>query len=129
MQENTLTEQFTVTQDLLANQDRIGSGTLPVLATPVIAAFFERVSTKLAATQLKADETTVGSKIAVQHLAPTLPGETVTVTSELKERDGRVFRFDLTAKDRAGVIATGTHERVSVWGDRFLQKAEKRKNS
>ena len=127
--ENTWTEQFVVTQDLLANNDRIGSGTLPVLATPVIAAFFERVATKLAATGLKEDETTVGSKITVEHLAPTLPGGTVTVTAELKERDGRIFHFALTAKDGAGVVATGTHERVSVWGERFLQKAEKRKNS
>lgn len=129
MQETTLTEQFVVTQDLLANNDRVGSGTLPVLATPAIVAFFERVATRLAATHLKEDETTVGSGIAVEHLAPTLPGETVTVTAELKERDGRVFRFALTAKDGAGIIATGTHERVSVWGERFLQKAEKRKNS
>ena len=69
------------------------------------------------------------SKITVEHLAPTLPGGTVTVTAELKERDGRIFHFALTAKDGAGVVATGTHERVSVWGERFLQKAEKRKNS
>lgn len=129
MQETTLTKQFTVTQDLLANHDRVGSGTLPVLATPSIVALFEKVSTELAAAYLKGDETTVGSKVAVEHLAPTLPGETITVTVELRERDGRVFHFALTAKDRAGVIATGTHERVSVWGERFMKKAEERKNT
>jgi len=42
--------------------------------------------------------------------------------------DGRVYRFKLEAYDNAGLIATGTHERVSVKKESFAAKAEARKN-
>ena len=126
MPDATLTKEYAVTPDLLA--DRVGSGSLPVLATPAVAAFFEGAAAELAAAYLAEGETTVGSKISVEHLAPTLAGGRVTVTAALTERDKRLFRFSLEARDESGVIATGTHERVSVLGDRFLRKAEERKN-
>lgn len=127
MPDTTLTKEFNVTQELLAS--RVGSGALPVLATPAVAAFFENTAMELAAGYLGEGETTVGSKISLDHLAPTAPGCKVTVTAELTEHEKRVFRFRLTAKDNAGVVATGTHERVSVTSDRFLQKAQKRKST
>lgn len=125
MPDTTLTKEFAVTQDVLA--DRVGSGSLPVLATPAVAAFFESTAAELASAYLAEGETTVGSKITVEHLAPTLPGGRVSVTAVLAGREKRLFRFTLQARDESGVIATGTHERVSVLGDRFLKKAEDRK--
>jgi len=127
MPDTRLTKEFTVSQEMLAS--RMGSGLLPVLATPIVAAFFENAAMELAAGYLSEGETTVGSKITVEHLAPTAPGCKVTVTAELEEHEKRIFRFRLEARDNAGVVATGTHERVSVKGDRFLQKAEERKNA
>lgn len=126
MPDTSLTKEYAVTQELLAT--RMGSGTLPVLATPAVAAFFEETAAELAAGYLAEGETTVGSKIAVEHLAPTAPGEKVTVTAELTEREKRAFRFRLEARDGAGLIARGTHERVAVEGRRFLLKAQDRKN-
>ena len=125
MPDATLTKEYAVTPNLLA--DRVGSGSLPVLATPALAAFFERTAAQLASAYLSEGETTVGSKIAVEHLAPTPSGGRVTATATLAERDGRLFRFTLEARDESGVIATGTHERVSVLSERFLRKAEERK--
>ncbi|MCI1966610.1 MAG: thioesterase family protein [Oscillospiraceae bacterium] len=127
MPDTQLTKQYSVSQELLASS--MGSGSLPVLATPAVAAFFENTAMELAAKYLADDETTVGAEITVKHLAPTAPGCPVTVTAVLEEHEKRMFRFHLEAKDNAGVIATGTHERVSVKSERFLKKADERKNT
>lgn len=126
MSENKLTKEYTVTEDLLAVN--MGSGSLRVLATPAVAAFFEGAAAELAQESLQEGDATVGSKITVEHLAATAPGCRVSVTAELTEREGRIYRFRLQANDNAGIIATGTHERVAVTAGRFLQKAEKRKS-
>jgi predicted thioesterase len=107
----------------------VGSGSLRVLATPMVAAFFEGTAAALAQSDLEDIFTTVGSKITVEHLNPTALGCKVTVTAELTEVAGRVFHFQLEAHDNAGLIATGTHERVSVKKESFAAKAEARKNS
>ena len=65
--------------------------------------------------------------MCVQHLCPTAEGVTVTAEAELTKVDGRFFEFKLTATDNAGVIATGTHTRVSVKKESFAKKALDRK--
>jgi len=127
MKETKLTHEYTVTEPMLATS--IGSGSVRVLATPMIAAFFEGTAAALAQTDLEDIYTTVGSVITVEHLNPTALGCKVTVTAELTEAQGRIYSFKLEAYDNAGLIATGTHQRVSVKKDRFAAKAEERKNS
>ncbi|MFU0832000.1 MAG: Dihydrolipoamide acyltransferase [Oscillospiraceae bacterium] len=127
MPDTQLTKEYAVSQELLASS--MGSGSLPVLATPAVAAFFENTAMELAAKYLTEGETTVGSKITVEHLAPTAPGCKVTVTAELESHEKRLFRFRLQARDNAGLIATGTHERVSVKSQRFLEKTNDRKSA
>ena len=65
-------------------------------------------------------------QLSLSHDAPTAPGAHVTATATLAAQEGRVFRFTLEARDDAGVIATGTHERVSVKAATFPAKAEAR---
>ncbi|NLG93613.1 MAG: thioesterase family protein [Clostridiales bacterium] len=126
MKETKLTREYTVKEEMLAVN--FGSGSVRVLATPMVAAFFEGTAAELAQKNLEEPFTTVGSVITVEHLAPTALGCKVSVTAELTEIDGRIYRFKLEAHDNAGLIATGTHERVSVKKDRFEEKAENRKN-
>ncbi len=125
MKETKLNREYTVTEEMLATS--VGSGSVRVLATPMVAAFFEGAAAELAQPYLDDGCTTVGSKIAVEHLCPTAPGCKVTVTAELTEVSGRLYRFKLEAYDNAGLIATGTHERVSVKKESFAAKAEARK--
>ncbi len=127
MKETKLTREYTVTEEMLATN--MGSGSVRVLATPMVAAFFEGTAAELAQTYLDDTSTTVGSVITVEHLCPTALGCKVTVTAELTEINFRVYRFELQAHDNAGLIATGTHERVSVKKESFAAKAEARKNS
>ncbi len=125
MKETKLTREYTVTEDMLAVN--MGSGSVRVLATPMVAALFEGTAAELIQNELAEGITTVGSKITMEHLCPTALGVQVTVTAELTEENGRMFRFQLEAKDNAGVIAIGTHERVSVKKESFAAKAEARK--
>ncbi len=120
----THAETITVDEEDLAMA--IGSGDLPVLATPRMVALMEQAAAALAAQCLDEGITTVGIAVAVSHTAPTLVGATVTAEATLTATDGRRFAFDVKAYDSVGVIGEGTHERVSVKADRFLEKAAQR---
>lgn len=125
MAQKTWEKEFTVTEDMLA--DHVGSGSLPVLATPVLAALFEGAAAEIAQGFLPDGITSVGTEITVRHTAPTPCGAKLTVEAELTEQSDRTFRFRLTAADEAGQVASGEHERVSVKAERFAEKAQARK--
>lgn len=122
---DTATRQRIVTPDTLACQ--VGSGSVTVFATPMVAALMEGAAADLAQAALAEGLTTVGTQITVNHNAPSVEGMTVTAEATLLEIDGRTFQFSLRAWDDAGEIATGTHTRVSVKTERFLEKAAQRK--
>lgn len=122
---DTATRQRIVTLDTLACQ--VGSGSVTVFATPMVAALMEGAAADLAQAALAEGLTTVGTQITVNHNAPSVEGMTVTAEATLLETDGRTFQFSLRAWDDAGEIATGTHTRVSVKTERFLEKAAQRK--
>ena len=121
----TATRQITVAAEHLACS--VGSGSVEVFATPMVAALMEGAAADLAQKDLAEGLTTVGSQITVEHTAPTLTGMTVTAEAKLLETDGRTYKFSLRAYDDAGEIATGNHTRVSVKTARFLEKAAQRK--
>ena len=122
---DTATRQRIVTPDTLACQ--VGSGSVTVFATPMVAALMEGAAADLAQAALAEGLTTVGTQITVNHNAPSVEGMTVTAEATLLETDGRTFQFSLRAWDDAGEIATGTHTRVSVKTERCLEKAAQRK--
>ncbi len=89
----------------------MGSGTLDVFATPAMIALMELTAWKSVAPYLEEGNGTVGSYLDIHHNAPTPVGMTVTCESELIQVDGRKLTFRLTARDAAGVVGEGTHER------------------
>lgn len=113
-----------VTEDMLAVN--VGSGSLRVLATPTVVALMEEASTKLADTFLDEGLTTVGTMVEIQHISPSPIGAKIKVESELISNDGRSFKFEVTAYDNAGMIANGTHNRVSVKSEKFQKKADEK---
>lgn len=68
----------------------------------------------------------MGTRLALNHKAASPVGAEITVRAVLEAREGRVFRFTLTASDNAGEIADGVHERVSVKQASFAEKAKAR---
>jgi fluoroacetyl-CoA thioesterase len=118
------TVQETVTPDMTAAD--MGSGDVPVLATPAVVALVERVAVAAVAGALEPGSTTVGARMEVDHLAPTPVGALVSATARLETVEGRRLRFTFEVADPTGVVARGTHLRVLVNRDAFLDAARSR---
>ncbi len=104
----------------------LGSGDVPVLATPRLIAWLEAATVDALAPALAAGSTSVGAHVDVQHLAATPPGSPVTVTATVTAVDGRTVTFDCTATHTtagaAGEVARGLITRVVVDRQRFLSR-------
>lgn len=100
-----------------------GSGDVPVLATPRVVALCEEATCAAVTSALDAGQTTVGTRVELEHLAATAVGATVTATATVEAVDGRALRFAVTATDETGrLLARGTVERVAVDRQRFLDR-------
>lgn len=115
----------TVTEEMTA--ERIGSGDLPVLATPALLALVEQAAVAAVAAELEPGTTTVGARVELDHLAPTPVGAEIEAVARLEEVAGRKLRFFFQVTDPTGPVATGTHLRVVVEREGFLERAEGRR--
>lgn len=104
----------------------IGSGTLEVLATPIMIALMEQAAWTCVATALDPGMGTVGTLMNVKHLSPTPLGMTVTCSATLTEIDGRRLVFQVKATDQSGLVGEGIHERAIIDEARFLAKANQK---
>ncbi|MEG2527660.1 MAG: thioesterase family protein [Mucinivorans sp.] len=100
----------------------MGSGDLAVLATPAMVALMENAAMQIAAALCAAGQTTVGTKISVEHTRATPLGAQVEARAELIKQDGRRLYFTVSASDEKGVIGSGEHERFIVDGEKFMAK-------
>lgn len=97
----------------------LGSGSVPVLATPRLVAWLEAAAVAAVAGAIEDGSTTVGTLIDLQHLAPTAVGRPVEAHATVTSFDGRTMEFELSAIDDRTTIATGRHTRVIVDVERF----------
>lgn len=114
----------TVTEDRTA--ESVGSGDVPVYATPMVVALVERAAVAALEGALEPGQTSVGARVELEHLAPTPAGARVEATSTLEEVDGKRLTFSFTVSDPAGEVARGTHRRVVVARGPFLETASSR---
>ena len=108
---------------------QIGSGSLRVLATPIMIAFMESTSHRLLAQRLPAGYSSVGMLVNVRHLAPTPLGSSVRVLSEVLEVDGLRVTFSVYAWDQSEQIGDGQHQRMVIDEARFLRRVEAKSSS
>jgi predicted thioesterase len=106
----------------------VGSGELDVYATPAMAALMEATCAESVKNGLNENETTVGTLLNIRHLSATPLGLDVRCESRLDEIDGKRLVFNVRAFDNTGPIGEGTHERMIVDKDRFMKKAEGKKD-
>jgi fluoroacetyl-CoA thioesterase len=113
---------------LVADEDTaaaVGSGDVAVLATPRLLALAEAASVASVRDELGPEQTSVGTRVELEHLRPTPVGVRVVVHATLTHVDGRLLRFEVVAEHPADgrVVATGTLSRVVVDRKRFLARA------
>lgn len=102
----------------------MGSGDVPVLATPRLIALVEQASLKALGTALGADKTSVGYEVQLAHLSPTPVGSEVTADATLESVEGRRLTFRVSVADARGLVAAGRLTRVVVVRDRFIERAQ-----
>ena len=117
--------RFTVGEDDTAVA--VGSGSLPVLGTPRLLAWCEATTCAALEPSLPEGSTSVGTRVALEHLAASPVGQELEVTASTSYADGRLHRFTVAARHvggkRAGrVVATGEVTRVVVDAQRFLER-------
>ncbi|QMU70563.1 thioesterase family protein [Streptacidiphilus sp. P02-A3a] len=105
----------------------LGSGDVPVLATPRLIAWLEAATVASAAPLLRAaSQTTVGTAVRVQHRRPTRVGGWVEVAAEPSATSGDRLTFTVRATDGSGrVVAEGEIDRAVVDREQFLDRAPK----
>ena len=101
----------------------MGSGSLPVLATPRMVALMEEAACAAIAPALTEGQTSVGTALSIAHSAATPVGLDARAVAEVTAVNGRALSFKVTAYDEKGEIGSGTHERFLVMGSRFTEKA------
>lgn len=105
----------------------LGSGDVPVLATPRLLAWLEGATVEALAPALEPGATSVGTRVEVEHSAASVVGATVVARASLAYVDGRLLRFEVAAEQvdadgAARVVATGRVTRVVVDREKFLSR-------
>lgn len=100
----------------------VGSGDLLVYATPCMVALMEGAACEALKDALPEGKTTVGVALNITHIAATPVGMDVRAEAEVTAVDGNTIEFAVTAYDESGEIGEGTHKRVAVTAQKFLDR-------
>ena len=112
------TSELTVTDTVTAIQ--MGSGDMPVLATPAMMALMENAAMLAVADELPEGYTTVGGHI--EYLKPSKIGDRVSATAEVTKVDGKKIEFKVSAYSGDALLGEGIHLRFIVDRERFMSK-------
>lgn len=115
-----LTIEKTVTENDTAS--RAASGTVDVLATPVMIAWMEKAALELVQARLEEGESTVGTEVNIKHLKSSPVGKKLSVSATLKEIDRRKLTFYVSVADGEEIVGEGTHTRFIINKEKFALK-------
>jgi predicted thioesterase len=97
----------------------LGSGEVEMLGTPRVLALVEAATVAAVAGALDRGDTSVGSRVELDHLAPSRVGAAVRAEAVLAEVAGRRLTFAVTVEQDGRVVARGAVTRVVVARDLF----------
>ena len=101
----------------------IGSGDVPVLATPRLLALAEAATVAATARQMPGGLTTVGTRVEVEHRAPTAVGRRVTALATLSKVSGRKLIFEVAVREGEALVAEVRVERMLLDRRDFIARA------
>jgi predicted thioesterase len=100
----------------------LGSGDVPVFATPAVLALVEEACVNAVTGSLPDGSTTVGTAVDLAHLAASKVGTKVVARATVTAVDGRSLTFSAEAFDGDTLIARATHTRAIVDREKFLSR-------
>lgn len=118
-------KDYTVTRSDTALS--LGSGNLEVLATPILVAWVENAAYEMAQLCLADEQTTVGVKVDLDHVAATPVGMKVRIHAVLEKVENRRLDFKIEAWDEVQKIGEGFHQRFVVTKTKFMGKVFQKK--
>lgn len=104
--------------------ERVGSGRIAVLATPVMINVIEAAALAAIEPLLPPGHQSLGIHLDVSHVAATPVGNRIEATAEVVAVEGRTVTLRVTARDPFEEIGSGTHKRVVVNVARFDQRIQ-----
>lgn len=114
------TSELTVSEAVTAMA--VGSGDMPVLATPMMMALMENAAMLAVRDELPEGCTTVGGHLESSHLRPSKIGDVVRATAEVTKVDGKKIEFRVSAHSGDSLLGEGTHLRFVVDKEKFISK-------
>jgi len=131
----TLTAGTSATRKIAVDRDRtIGfmGEDCRVYSTPSLIHDIEDACRDLILGGVPEGQDSVGTKVSVAHLSPTILGMEATITVTISEIEGRRVVFEVSGTDTVEPICKGTHERfivdVAKTAERLRQKSAKAQN-
>lgn len=97
-----------------------------VFATSRLVALIEVASSRALNSLLRPGQLSVGVSVDVTHSAPTPLDVVVTAEATYRGQEGKLFVFDVVAKDEGGEVGRAVHKRAIIDQDRLEGKAQKR---
>ena len=102
---------------------------LRVYATPSMVQDTERSCRDFMLQHLDEGEDSVGARVEIDHLGPTLVGQTVEIECRIVEVDGRRVQFEVEIRDEIDTVGRAKHTRFVVekgrQGGRLQKKIER----
>ena len=106
--------------------DFAADGMPAVLATPWLVWFMEHTARRAMLPHLEPTESTVGTRVEIEHLAPTPLGQEVTCRAQVLRSEGSQFLFKLEAFDEQEKIANGLHKLNIIDKARFAGRVARK---
>ena len=97
-----------------------------VLATPWLIWFMEHTAREAMLPHLEPTESTVGTLVDIEHLAPTPLGQAVNCRAQVLRSEGSQFLFKLEAFDEREKIANGLHKLNVIDKARFAGRVARK---
>jgi len=89
-------------------------GSYDIFSTPNLVRLLEEAAIVALAPYLSESQGSVGSRVDVSHLAPTVKGQRVRATATVTEVDRRRVAFEVHVEDDVETIGRATHERFVI---------------
>lgn len=99
-----------------------GSGSLPVLATPLLLAWCEAATCAALEPGLADGQTSVCTRVSLEHQAPSVVGTVLEVSASVVHLDGRLVRLSVAARQGGRLVGSGEVTRVVVGAESFLSR-------
>jgi fluoroacetyl-CoA thioesterase len=95
---------------------------LAVYSTPNMLNDVELTCHELIAAHLPDTQSTVGTHVDMQHIAPSLEGDSVEITATVTAVEGRAVSFETTVRDSIEDVGRVKHNRFIVDQDKTLAR-------